>query len=208
MVTGMSEFRYVRRVRRGLRLVMAVLALGALAGCTDGEAVDPPTFGPYTAPVTPTPTITPTPTPTPGVAGGLQRPDLSRVDEATAEALAKYYLDSYVRAHETGDVSEVRAFAHPECTFCADVISRVEEYAVAGEYTSGGELEYSDVTVTQISDSYFDVVFWATQSDMHVHDSTGAVVASYEPKRHHMGVGVLHENGEWRIYGVDTNIDD
>lgn len=180
---------------------MAVLALGTLAACTSDDPGDPPTSSPHTASATPTPS----PTPTREATGPLARPDLSREDEATAEALARYYLDSYVHAYATGDLTEVRAFAHPECTFCADVVRRVEEYVAAGRYTSGGALEYSDVLATQVSERMFHVAMTVRQEQMSVHDATGSVIASYAATTYPAAVVVLYDSGEWQIRGVDTN---
>lgn len=190
----MSESREVLHVRRGARVAVAVLALGALAGCADGEALDPPTFGPYTSPVTATPTVTPTPE-----VAAPARPDLSVVNEETAEALATYFLLLYPYVYATGDLTEWRVLSHPECEFCASVISNVEEMLAKGESARGAETVIGDVQSVKITRDYFHVELTASQGAGFSYGPDGAEIGRSEPGTYHMAVGVVHENGAWSI---------
>lgn len=190
--------------RWGTRVIVgAVLVATAATGCSEAEPKATPPSPTATPTSMATPTATPTPTEEPQ---GPERPDLSQVNAATAEALALYYLQSYVRAFATGDPSELSEFAHPDCTFCADVIAGVNADAQAGKWTSGGELKFSDIETSEVSDVFFAVQVTLNQAEMRLHDASGASLASYEPVVTRAEVGVLYDGGAWKIVGVDTNI--
>ena len=193
-------------MRRGTRwVVVAALSGLALAACTS-EAETPPPTTPSVTSAVPSPSQTPSPTPTPDAATPPERPDMSVVDAATAEAVAKYFLELYPYVYATGDLAEWRALSHPECIFCASVISNVEEMVAAGETVSGALVTISDVMTTQVSDVYFDVELTAQQGVSSRLDSSGSLIGTTAPSTYRMAVGTLCEDGTWRIRGVDTDM--
>jgi hypothetical protein len=181
------------------------MVVAVLAGCTGEPAptTTPLTFEPYT----PTPTPTPEPDPDPDDATvPPERPDLSQVDAETAEALAVYFLDLYAYAFKTGDLVDVREFSHPECRFCASLISDVEGMITGGYTVTGGDFDTTDIATTVVSSSFYDVELTATQAASNVYDASGALAATHEPRTLRVAIGVLNESGAWWIRGVDTTV--
>ena len=190
-----------------LAIVLGALAAGfaasiVLAGCS-GEPSTPPTTPPATS-TAPSPTPTPTPTPTPDAAVPPQRPDMSTVDAATAEAVAVYFLQLYPYVYATGDLSEWRELSHPECVFCASVITNVEQMLADGHTADGGMVSVRDVTSVQVSARHFTVELVLTQSDGLEYDASGTVVDRSVGRDYLMTVSVLAEDGAWLIRGVDV----
>lgn len=192
-------------MRRGTRwAVVAVLSVLAIAGCT-GDSEAPPTTPPVTS-AAPSPSETPSPTPTPDAATPPERPDMSVVDAATAEAVARYFLELYPYVYATGDLTEWKALSHPECIFCASVVTNVEEMVAAGETVNGALVTISDVITTQITDVYFNVELTAQQGESSRLDSSGSLIGNTAPSTYRMAVGTLCEDGTWRIRGIDTDV--
>ena len=192
-------------MRRGTGWAVMGMVCGlALAACT-GEAQDPPTTTAATT-AAPSPSETPTATPTPDAATPPERPDMSAVDAATAEVVARYFLELYPYVYATGDLTEWRALSHPDCIFCASVITNVEEMVAAGETVSGAQVALSDIVTTPISDSYFNVELTAEQGASSRLDSSGSLIGRTPPSTYRMAVGALYEDGTWRIRGVDTDV--
>jgi hypothetical protein len=180
----------------------ATVVLALAAGCT-GDPDPVPTM-----PVV-VPTATPSPSPTPDPATvPPERPDLSRVDAATAEALAVYFLELYPYVYATGDLTEWRALSHPDCKFCRSVITNVEQLIADGYVAGGGEIAVADPETRPISNTFFDVELTASQDAMVVYDSLGAVVAHYEAKTYRVALGVAYDEGMWLIDGVDTGVEE
>ena len=166
--------------RWGTRVIVgAVLVATAATGCSEAEPKATPPSPTATPTSMATPTATPTPTEEPQ---GPERPDLSQVNAATAEALALYYLQSYVWAYQSVDSSVISEFAHPDCQWCASVIAGVQQYVEEGWYATGGELSFSGVEITEVSDTYFSILLTVSQAEMLVHDAAGTVTYTFEPK--------------------------
>src|SRR5450830_1923187 len=125
--------------RRGL--VGALLVVGlAVTGCTPDPGPTPSTSP--SAVVSPTVTPMPTSTPTPDASVKPERPEaMDQADSAGAEAAAVYFLQLYAYVYATNDLAEWRALSHPECIFCASVITSVEEQVAAGNRSEGGLVE-------------------------------------------------------------------
>lgn len=114
-----------RRVGVALAIVVG-LAVGPTVGCTPDPGPTPSTSP--SAVDSPSPTVTPTPTPTPDASVKPERPAaMDEVSAAGAEAVAVYFLQLYAYVYATNDLTEWRALSHPECIFCASVITNVEE---------------------------------------------------------------------------------
>lgn len=197
-------------MRRGIAraVVAAGAALALLAGCT-GSPADPPT-PPATSPAaspSPSPSPTPTPTPEPDAAVPPERPDMSRVDAETAEAVAVYFLQLYPYVYATGDLAEWRALSHPECVFCASVISNVEAMVAEGNHSEGGLVTIQTARASQVSDRYFEVALGTQQSESVEYAGTGGEVDRSAGGQYVITVGLLVENDAWVVRGADVEED-
>lgn len=176
----------------------ATVVLALAAGCT-GDPEPVPTM-----PVV-VPTATPSPSPTPDPATvPPERPDLSRVDAATAEALAVYFLELYPYVYATGDLTEWRALSHPDCKFCASTIKNVEEMVAAGEHWEGGLAEFSTPKTTTVSFEFYTVHLSMTESVARRIDAGGQVVEEAPGGTSDMVVMLAAKTGSLLVRGVDV----
>lgn len=179
---------------------VTVATMLALAGCT-GESEAPPTTPDATSPVA-SPSATSTSTPAPDAATPPERPDMSAVDAATAEAVARYFLELYPYVYATGDLTEWQALSHPECIFCASVITNVEEMVAAGNTASGGEID-ADIAAAEITGGTFAVTGLATQGPGFEYDSSGATSDESAGGTYEVALNVVGDSGGWLIRAVE-----
>lgn len=169
----------------------AVVAALALTSCT-GQAEDPPTTTPATS-AAPSPSATPTDTPTPDAATPPERPDMSQVDAATAEAVAVYFMELYPYIFATGDLTDWDALSHPECIYCADVSSAVAALT-AEDLSDGGVVDLLEVSSTETTPGSW----WLVQIALRQGTAAGGDGVIYDA-----AVIVVHEGAGWLIRGVE-----
>lgn len=181
----------------------ATVVLALAAGCT-GDPDPVPTM-----PVV-VPTATPSPSPTPDPATvPPERPDLSRVDAATAEALAVYFLELFPYAAATGDLADWTLLSHPECKFCSGVSDEIESLVQAGHHSEGGLLHFEDVTTTEVTSDWWHVTARLIQDPSTTRDASGVLVESFpETKRLRIDVAVTLIDGGLAIREVDSTRED
>lgn len=183
--------------------VVAVLSMLALAGCT-GESEDPPTTPPATS-AAPSPSETPSPTPTLDAATPPERPDMSKVDAATAEAVARYFLELYPYVYATGDLTDWKALSHPECIFCASVISNVEEMVAAGEHWEGGEATIDSTELYAELPEAFDIAAVLTEGPAARVDADGAVRQEAPGGTSTLHIVVTAHDGQWVVREAEVD---
>jgi len=173
--------------------------IGFLSGCSGGPE---PTPSVTWTPVYESPWPTPMPTPTDFAAVAPVRPAaMDEVSNAGAEAVAVYFLELYPYAYATNDLAEWRALSHPECVFCASVVTNIEEHVAANRRAEGGEL-----TITLVNSLEVDVGEWWTvdveliESPVRVLDVDGAVVSGQpDTITLHMDLAVIRQEGQWLV---------
>lgn len=191
----------------GPRLLVAAASLGLLAGlaaCTPDEPEPTPS-----ASATAEPTETPSPTPTfPPEAIAPERPAaMNEISVAGAEAAATYFLALYPYVYATGDLTEWRALSHPECVFCASVVTNVEEQATAGNASQGGLVAVTRATGTQVGDTYFAVRVAFDQAPSATVDGNGEIVEEFpEAKSYVAEMGVAVVDGRLVIRGAEPEV--
>ena len=191
----------MRRGKLGLTFAMAAVML--TVGCT-GQAGDPPTTEPPPPSVT-SPTPTPTSIPTPEAAIAPERPDMSQVDDATAEAVATYFLKLHPYVYATGDLTDWRALSHPECVFCASVVTNVEEMVAKGNTADGGLVVIDSAIGTEVSDTFYSVVAETTQGSSVERGPDGTTVDESAGGRNRLTLAMLNEGGAWIIREVQVD---
>lgn len=181
---------------------MAVLPMLALAGCT-GQSEDPPTTPPPTS-AAPSPSQTPSPTPTPDAATPPERPDMSVVDAATAEAVARYFVALFPYAFASGDLADWDALSHPACVYCASVRAGVDEFRAEGLRSVGGEVTVTDAAATEtVAGQMWMITFTMTEQPSETVDANGDVVETFpETKTYDSAVLVVNETGNWQVREV------
>ena len=180
----------------------AVILVGAVAGCTPGP----------TTPPSPTPSVvasplpTPTPTPTPDAAVKPERPAaMDEVSAAGAEAAAVYFLQLYPYVYATGDLEEWRELSHPECVFCASVITNVEEQVAAGGRSEGGLIHIESVETSEVSDGYFSVFALATQEAGREYGPGGEALEESTGSHSEVIMVILWAEYRWSVRAVQVD---
>ena len=191
-------------VRVAAGLVAGVVVTGALGGCTGGP--DEPSWTPTVW--TPEETVEPTQTATPvdPAAVAPERPAaMDEVSEAGAEAVARYFLELYPYVYATGDLTAWRELSHPECVFCASVISNVEEQVAAGHRSEGSEMTVDSlVTVEVVAGSRYGVEALVTEGPSSERDEDGNLVRERrEPQAISVAFALFFDDG-WVVREVDA----
>ena len=198
-----------RTVLTVLAIVLGTFVAGfvasvVLAGCSE-EPSTPPTTPPATT-TAPSPTPTPTPTPTPDAATPPQRPDMSTVDAETAEAVATYFLQLYPYVYATGDLAEWRELSHPECIFCASVITNVEQMLTDGHSSEGSVMSDFALTADEVTPgAFFAVEGTYSEGPSVERDSAGAVVSERLDTDALRLVAAITYDGRWSVREMDIS---
>lgn len=130
-------------------------------------------------------------------------------DSATAMAVARYFLELYPYVYATGDLAEWKALSHPECVFCASVVTNAEALYAAGQRAQGGMVRITESSVKEISDRWYSVQLTMTQDPSTTIGSDGAVVEDFpEEKTYATGIAVLWEGGAWTVREVEPKVVD
>ena len=188
------------RVAAGL--VTGLLVTVGLAGCTDGP--DEPSWTPtaWTPEETVEPSPTPTPTPTDPAAVEPERPAaMDTVDTAGAEAVAAYFLHLFAYSFATNDLEPWKGLSHPECLYCTNVTTAVEEQAAANLRSTGGLDTISVVTATEVDPGRW----WAVDVDLvqapsQTRNAAGEVTEDFpDTVSYHVVLAVVRESGRWLV---------
>lgn len=194
--------------RRGAGSIGLCLMLAAgAAGCTEAAADPPPTTpSPTVTEVEPSPTPTPTPTPVAPESVEPERPTaMDVVDEEGAAAVAAYFLELYPYVYATGDLEEWKALSHPECIFCASVVTNVEAERVAGGRSEGGLLSINSEDSIEIRPGFFSVTIEATQTAGISYAADGSVVDRAEASASVLTFVILEEGAGWSVREVQAD---
>jgi hypothetical protein len=146
-------------IRRGVAgaVLSVVMAGGALVGCDDSSADDPPDSGlpseSKTSESSPTPSqpteTGPTPPALPAAA--------SQPGRAGAKAFVRFYLSLLNYAKHTGDTAPVKQYSRPGCETCASYVEIYEGLYDRGGLIKGGDFSiksYRKVVPTVPEDMY------------------------------------------------------
>src|SRR5665647_2868076 len=177
----------LQAMRRGTtprRAMSALVAVGCVAGLGAGVAGCSGDPGPTTTTTVteePSPSPTPTPTPTPDASVKPERPAAMDVaDSAGAEAAVVYFLQLLPYAFATNGLEELRAIGHPECVYCANVTSGIEEQAAASRYAVGGLDTITGVNSTEVeSGRWWTVDVDLVQAPSQTLDQVGTVIEDF-----------------------------
>lgn len=190
----------------GVRSAAGVVAAGlALAGC--GGGVAEPTQSATWAAIHESPRPTPSPVSTAAdlAAAAPERPAaMDTADSAGAEAAATYFLALYPYVHATNDLTQWRALSHPQCVFCASVVTDVEEQAAATRHSEGAVVEITSVDSLEVDvGERWTVGVELVQEPSRVIEADGAVSAEQpDTVTFHLDLAVIREDEQWLVRAV------
>ncbi|AWE42190.1 hypothetical protein DDD63_04845 [Actinobaculum sp. 313] len=129
-------------------------------------------------------------------------PEMDRADEVGADAAAQYFLELYLYAYLTGDLTEWNAMSLEECEFCASVAGDVESLTADGGWADAAvDVADAQVWISDDDPNYYRVDFLVRRTDAVRHEPDGGV-RTYEDGDYALIFG-LHQNGEWMISSFD-----
>jgi len=190
-------------------LAVGLTGLAGLGGCSGGPEPTPSvTWTPVYESPWPESTPTPTPTPTDAAAIPPERPAaMDEVSIAGAEAFATYYLELYPYVFATGDLETYRTHSHPECIFCADVISTAEAQRAAGGHTEGGLVDVQEVTALEVDPGkWWAVSMEVVEASLVDVDGDGTVINQAAEAAYHLDLAVVRESGTWLMREVSHEV--
>ena len=146
--------------------------------------------------------------------GSLKRPpitdkapdkpaEMSKGDEAGAEATARYYLKAYSYAWNTGDTGPLKSISDENCQFCKSESSRIDEFYAHGSWAAKG---YTDVIQTQaiekLPESEYGPDAYAVQFRIDEHLAEGYTSSGFQEGRTDQTVIKLHvqwDGNAWHV---------
>lgn len=176
-------------------------SLGLVGGCTT-DSPEPVTPSVSVPGVTATPSPTPTPTTPPEAVKPLEPEAVGLPGAEGAAAAAQYFLSLYPYVYATGDLAPWQAMSHPECVFCASVVTNVQAKVNAGQHTEGGLFELKLVSSALISADLAGVTLEVTESPNTVIGVDGDVVHEDEGGHYLMTLSVV-PGDPWTVREVE-----
>jgi len=179
------------------------LVVGVVAGCSGGGAKSGPSA--TAAPSAPTASASPTASPTPDASVKPVRPAaMDQVNPAGAEAVATYFLQLFPYIFASGDLTDWKALSHPECVYCASVLSGAEKMSAAGNRSEGGLVTVSEVRSTVINPGrWWLVTLTMLEQPSVTVDTAGKLVEKFpETKTYKSEIAVVWESERWLVRAV------
>ena len=132
---------------------------------------------------------------------------MDEVSAAGAEAVAVYFLQLYPYVYATGDLTEWRALSHPECIFCASVITNVEEQVAAGNRSIGGLIQVDTVISNVVTPgSWFSVQVDGVQGPWAAYGADGTLLDQQVGTLDHtFRLAVVRQEGRWSVRAVQVD---
>ena len=156
--------------------------------------------------------------------GSLKRPpvtdkapeqpaEMTKGDEAGAEATARYYLKASAYAWNTGNTEPLKAICDQNCVHCQNAITKVEAFYAHGYWATGG---YNDVTETQIverlENSEYGPGAYAVQLRFDEHLAEGYTSNGFKDRATYDTIILIHvwwDGSSWRVMkGAAENAED
>ena len=146
--------------------------------------------------------------------GSLKRPpvtdkapeqpaEMGKGNEAGAAAAARYYLNAYSYAWNTGDTAPIKAISDEECAFCQREIAQIDEFYSNGYWATG---TYASITNTdsidRVSDDVTDAAIYDVQFHIDEHTPQGYSSKGYESGSRYDTIikfRVQWKESEWRV---------
>ena len=136
----------------------------------------------------------------PGVGLAVGEGDAIGVDEA----VATYFLQLFPYIFASGDLTDWKALSHPECVYCASVLSGAEKMSAAGNRSEGGLVTVSEVRSTVINPGrWWLVTLTMLEQPSVTVDTAGKLVEKFpETKTYKSEIAVVWESERWLVRAV------
>lgn len=175
--------------------VVAVVVIGALAGCTEGDSQARP--APTTSDPTPSARVTAEPTPEPPTLPAAAKGR----SVASAKSFVRHYVDLLNYAANTGDISSLDAAAQPVCGGCRDYVSLFDR-----TYSRGGFLKTKGWSIDKLrlggapTGAAISVLVEATSAEVTFKKRRGVAVERFEQEPIFFSLVLRQEGQAWSIY--------
>jgi hypothetical protein len=118
-----------------------------------------------------------------------------------AVAAATYFLSLYPYVYNTGDLAQWKAMSHPECVFCASVVTGVEEMVAKGNHQEGASVTFESSSGRELDPgAAFVVDLQVRQEPTTEVSAVGSVVDEIaEAKLLSIAMSVRREGDRWLI---------
>ena len=132
-----------------------------------------------------------------------QPPEMNKADEAGAAAAARYYLNAYSYAWNTGDTTPIKAISDEECAFCQREIEQIDEFYSNGYWATGTYASIiSTDSIDRVSDDVTDSTIFDVQFHIDEHTPEGYSSKGYESGSRYDTIikfRVQRKENEWRV---------
>ena len=132
-----------------------------------------------------------------------QPPEMNKADETGAAAAARYYLNAYSYAWNTGDTTPIKAISDEECAFCQREIAQIDEFYSNGYWATGTYASIiSTDSIDRVSDDATDSAIFDVQFHIDEHTPEGYSSKGYESGSRYDTIikfRVQQKENEWRV---------
>ena len=124
-----------------------------------------------------------------------------------AIAAAQYFLELYPYAYNTGDLTAWRGMSHPECVFCASVVTGVGELTADGGWVEGGEITVHEISATppELPNPNYFVEIDVREAGSIRHHGDGSNENLQGQSFPNFFVAIDFSETGWIVRGVDTD---
>lgn len=183
----------------------ALLALGLLAGCSNGEPE--PTFTPTLPDSTPSPDDSREPDVDIDPVDELEPPEIPEFSDDPVEAsqqMVEFFIAAYGYGYGANDPEPLIAVSHPECKTCDLHAERMKNQASTGEYVEGGALTLQDIETRFVDGGELVVNAKITQSAFTKHDADQNQLDSSDRAVLKVGFVLFPEDETWVIRAISV----
>jgi len=181
----------------------ALLALGLLAGCSNGEPE--PTFTPTLPDSTPSPDDSPEPDVDVDPVDELEVPEIPEFSDDPVEAaqqVVDYFIAAYDYGYSANDPEPLLAVSHPDCGTCSMHAENMLDRVSSGITSKGGQLELIDAEVFLLEDDEILIEATIAQDALTRYDANSEIIEQKEPSNIDSTIVLFYRDGIWQIRAI------
>ena len=132
-----------------------------------------------------------------------QPPEMNKADETGAAAAARYYLNAYSYAWNTGDTGPLKSISDEKCQFCKSESSRIDEFYAHGYWAAKGRTDVLQTqAIEQLPEDEYGSNAYAVQLRIDEHLAEGYTSNGFQEGRIDQTVIKLHvqwDGNAWHV---------